>query len=1481
MAKKHKLTKKTDHLDGAGGKDLFLAPMFEVNGHEKATLSNKDVLNGRGGIDKITAFIAADKLTPQLMNIEKAVFTRSDDDDLTLNLAKSAKLNNVQLKNFDSEVEITHAGRLGALTIKGMESHTVSVSGIKTAKVENGKFVFNNAVDTTLDVQTVNNGVFKTLTATLKDSSAIMTGDIAAETLTLHSNGSSNQISLDPTATNIKQIVIDGAADLQLGTFVSEFLGAVDASKMSGGLTASLGGANLKSVTSGAGNDILVLSELGGAVGDKAIVDLGAGDDSVDLTTLDENADQLAVEGGEGKDTAIVNGNFGDVAGMLSNFERLKFANAAGAYDMNGSGIETVEFLSGDTGNSAVTFNYDATATGGLKSVDGSLLLADMTVDVGGVELATVKTGAGNDTVTITALGGTEAGKALVDLGAGDDMLDVTAVALDAATQFFDGGAGIDTVNIKGGSTSGLPFLANFENIYIDEAEGAYDLSGSGIEVVTVISEAMAGAKVEINYDMPEQGGLQFLDASAMTKGMKATIGGGSLTTVSTGKGDDDVTLTGLAAMATVNLGDGNDWLDVADIVGDLSQHSFDGGMGTDVARVSGDQANWLSALINFENLAILNAAGAYDLTGTGYTNVQLQSSGVDLVEFHYDAPVTGGLEVFGAAGAASGLLGWMGGDNLNSVGATFFNDEVTITKLGGTTSAKAMVKLFDGDDKLDLTFISVDGTKQHFDGGEGHDSVSVYGKATKFADALASFESLNIVAAEGTYDVTGIGFENIVIQSDNLMNNWVEIIDETQDSALQSINASVLTSDVRIEVGGANLTFVTTGKGNGNDEVYLSALGGEVGAKGIVDTGAGDDFVQVQFALDGTKHQIDGGAGYDVTWVYGAQTDLDGALANFEFLELVYATGNYNLSGSNWEQVYLYNPDADAVNFTYSAAATGGLSNFDSKSLAGNLTAVIGSDKLDDIQTGAGDDTINITKLGGTAGAKAQIILGAGADVLDVTGIALDANIQQFDGGADADMVKISGAVTSFAGLLQNFEILDVTAAKGNYDLSGSGVSNVKLTSTLGSNVTFQFGAGVTNTLTNADASSLGGSVNWTVNSNSLVKLEGSQGTDILKLGALGGTTSALANINMGTGTDTLDVTAIALDSTRHRLEGGSGIDTVHVTGSLANISTLLTGFEKIEIDAATGIYNFKDTGITDITLNNALVGLTLNDIADGSKVTFNGSAAFAIALNVVNAAANSQDDLTINLGTAASTVGKLLGSGVSMAGLTTLNLESSGGNHVFNLGAIGGPTLSSVINISGNSKLSLNATGADDKIIKTINITNTAGVDMTSFDAIPGAFASSGAFITGGSGSDILVGGNGNDTINAGAGLNTIYGSLGADKLILQTGATNKDTLIYDNVAESNGVGPDTVTGFDILSDRFDFQLMNNIQNFNYIEEFATFDLGKNQLSTLETRAFFALDEHRLYVDVDHNGVIDSTNDFSIVLEGVTDLFDHNFIV
>ncbi len=459
--KKHKLTTQTDKIGGVKGNDLYSAPASGAKG----TLSNKDVLDGKGGDDTISALLAGNKLTPRLANIEKGIFTRKSTQDLTLDLGKAAKMASVTLNSFDADVTLNKAKALSSFALSKSTDDVFTLNGLDSDKIVLEKLSFNAVTNGTLAINTITGTNLKEMDVTLNASSVTLKDEALGATVTINSMGTAaNSLTFANLATTgLQKLTITGSAALDISKSGSlAGLTSFDASKMDGGLTANLGGAGLISVLGGKGADQLKIDSLGTPTTGKATVDLDAGDDVLDGRAMTIDATKMSLIGGAGSDTLRLRGAATGLG--IAGFETIEITNAIDDYVLNGD-VTTLNFVGATGPNTIIT---------------------------GGTSLTKITGDAGVQNIDLTAIGSPTTGKAMVDLGAGDDAIALTAFALNSTTQFYDGGLGNDLVAIAGSATNLSALFDNFETLFVVNGTGSYNFANTYFNAITLFAPSAA-----------------------------------------------------------------------------------------------------------------------------------------------------------------------------------------------------------------------------------------------------------------------------------------------------------------------------------------------------------------------------------------------------------------------------------------------------------------------------------------------------------------------------------------------------------------------------------------------------------------------------------------------------------------------------------------------------------------------------------------------------------------------------------------------------------------------------------------------------------------------------------------------------------------------------------------------------------------------------------------------------------------------------
>lgn len=427
------------------------------------------------------------------------------------------------------------------------------------------------------------------------------------------------------------------------------------------------GGEIFGSIFGNSGNDIVRIS------GDAFVgVDTGIGTDSVGL---EDGDDEFTMTGGELEGS--VSGNTGNdritiEEGLIGSFVEGNEGNDT----INISGGEIAGPVLGDIGDDDITIG-GGTIDSFVAGNDGDDTIIIGTAAGGPTIASGVFGDDGADDVQI--LGGTigtTALPAVVDLGAGADVFEMSGGTVTGSVYGLGGG---NTFDISGGTIGGSLF------------------AGSENDTVTISGTA------NIETGAPDAVGLEDGDDTfSMTGG---TLGG----SVSGGSGADTMTVSGGTINAFLA---GNDGADAINVLGGEITEEVVGGLGDDVITIGGGT---IGSTVSGDD-----GADQIRISGGVVADVNL-GAGVDLFEMSAGT-VTG--SVFGLGGGNTYNIS--GGTIGGSVFAGSENDTVTIS---GTASiaggAPDSVGLEDGDDTFTMTGGTLAGAVS---GGNGADTLTISG---------------------------------------------------------------------------------------------------------------------------------------------------------------------------------------------------------------------------------------------------------------------------------------------------------------------------------------------------------------------------------------------------------------------------------------------------------------------------------------------------------------------------------------------------------------------------------------------------------------------------------------------------------------------------------------------------------------------------------------------------------------------------------
>lgn len=286
-----------------------------------------------------------------------------------------------------------------------------------------------------------------------------------------------------------------------------------------------------------------------------------------------------------------------------------------------------------------------------LTVFDASKAAGDIDMAFNAPKLTLLKGSSGSDIIYLGDLGGTKAHKAQVRLGDGNDVIYLDGSTLDGRHQAILGGSGDNIVQIQGRIEHSTGLFQNFGRMYITNADGIYDLKGTGVDDIRLLGTtdditldhvqsgtfidlaANQGVPFEVNID----GAMSSLDDM-----LSLTMTGPSII----GNSEDGFSAPGLSQLAIYSYT--GDCVFVLDSVGSESDplRLTIGGTSKMTLAAIGGSVNYIS------NIAIANTAGA----------------DISALEFTEQAFVATGATITGGAGNDV-LVGGYGNDTINTGG--------------------------------------------------------------------------------------------------------------------------------------------------------------------------------------------------------------------------------------------------------------------------------------------------------------------------------------------------------------------------------------------------------------------------------------------------------------------------------------------------------------------------------------------------------------------------------------------------------------------------------------------------------------------------------------------------------------------------------------------------------------------------------------------------------------------------------------------
>ena len=319
-------------------------------------------------------------------------------------------------------------------------------------------------------------------------------------------------------------LTVSGSGDVDLGyTYLGDGgtldVVTVDASAMTGDFTIDERYGYAASVTSGSGDDSIVVNSY------ETAVDTGAGDDAVDTNGYDfGDVDAETIDGGADTDTVNIEDSSladADYMANIVNFETLEIAGAnnIAAYDMDVMGFTDLK-LSNTAATVAVTIeNVAADALFTMTNTD------DMTA-LGTVNYSLEDASAADDNVAVTMH--------TVDTAKTADNV-VIAAATSAAFVVGqdDDSKGVETITLTSNATTAS--VAKGDDDAWTSADYTNSLSLDATEMTSLVIDGNAQAAVTF----VDAAALTFVDASANEAGVAIDASTGAIAAGVTFKGSD------------------------------------------------------------------------------------------------------------------------------------------------------------------------------------------------------------------------------------------------------------------------------------------------------------------------------------------------------------------------------------------------------------------------------------------------------------------------------------------------------------------------------------------------------------------------------------------------------------------------------------------------------------------------------------------------------------------------------------------------------------------------------------------------------------------------------------------------------------------------------------------------------------------------------------------------------------------------------
>ena len=588
---------------------------------------------------------------------------------------------------------------------------------------------------------------------------------------------------------------------------------------------------------------------------------MGAGDDSVSLSNVNDANDHVMIDGGNGNDVAIFDGNFEDYSvtkdsngNVIVTEKASTDSNNDGVGDINElRNIETIKFSNGDYNTATGEFNHDPVASddNANKWVDGDASVTTKTVIIG--------TGENEESAEVSDWGEVNSeGKAVTIV---DDLMVTTYVVEPDGTigdlTAWNGpkaetGVGIGDDD-RNGLSMGEKLVIELDGKHAREVEFTLDgLGGYFDESSEYATKVVITAYDENGNVIETQGGYR---DSGTYSDTYSFVGNEPIAKfeLTTEEG------TGSYVVRNMKLG----------LIGHEEGHTEDDVITIDVLANDTDADNDSLSITKIDGQDIANgqAATIKDSDGNVLGSARVTSDGK--IEFTPDESL----------------------QSLNDGDSKEISFEYSISDgKGGEDSANVSFDVLGVDEGVVLNYHNVGDDSTRY-GGEGYvdhaDREVITGNGDDVINIADDIENDSIIMTQGGNDTinvdddfdqgklyTGEGDDTVIIHDD---------LGEYSSSNTAHIFTGDGNDMISIEGKVNNASSIDSGAGD--DTVKLNDVSSSFD-DGSVQLGAGDDTLILNDNLDGSDSTIDGGTGNDILVLNADSINLDN-IKNIEEITL------------------------------------------------------------------------------------------------------------------------------------------------------------------------------------------------------------------------------------------------------------------------------------------------------------------------------------------------------------------------------------------------------------------------------------------------------------------------------------------------------------------------------------------------------------------------------------------------------------------